>query len=158
MTMPFEVFAPEQLTVNDIDMLGPAWLVLDLANLWQTQWAWDNRIVPGVAGSIPFNAAEDDLRISLPFWVLGSHDQFGDPHPDAQTGFWRNWQFLAENVWNGEPAGCYYTPPDPDEDPIYFIGQFSAPQISERYPTDWKGTLPVILSGGAVRSVRSAGS
>jgi hypothetical protein len=155
MTMPYEVFEPEQLTANSVDLLGPAWLVLDLANLWQTQWFWDNRVAPGSAGTRPFNAEEDELRTSLPFWVGGGYDHNGDPHPDTQTGFWRNWQYLSDNVWNGYVISCTYQPPDPDADPIGFQAQFSAPQITERHPTDWKGTLGIILPSGALRATGS---
>ena len=150
------VFNGEQLTVNDVTFVNDyGWLALDLSKLWETQWAWDNRVAPGAVGSLPFNAAEDQLIVQLDLWIVGSHFVDGTHYDNPQTGFWRNWRHLSENVWTGEPAGCYYQPPDPTEDPIYFIGQFSAPNITERYPTDWKGTMQVILSAGAVRSAGS---
>lgn len=150
------VFGGEQLTANGVTLVnGWGWLALDLSKLWETQWFWDNRVAPGVSGSLPFVAAEDELKVSLDFWIVGTHFFDGTPYDDPKKGFWRNWQYLAENVWNGQVVGSTYQPPDPEESPINITTQFSAPSISERYPTDWKGTLQVIVSGGAVRPVGS---
>jgi len=149
-------FNGEQLTANGVTLVNEfGWIALDLSKLWVPQWFWDNRTAPGVAGTLPFNAEEDQLAVQLPIWVVGSHFVDGTLYDNPQAGFWRNWQHLTENVWNGYIISCVYQPPDPDADEINFQAQFSAPDISERYPVDWKGTMQVILAGGAVRATGS---
>lgn len=158
MSMPFEVFAPEQLVINDIDMLCPAWMVLDLANLWIPTVVHENRVNPGVAGSRPLDGAIDELRTTLPFYITGYCDPDGVPYSDMRVGFRRNWRILANEVFVAETVSCTYTPPDPEESPLTISIQVGTPAISERYPTDWMGSLPIILPYGPLIGADPVGS
>ena len=157
MSMTWEVFSPEQLTVHadvDIDLLCPAWVALDLANLSVPQTTFENRVAPGVAGSNPLAGIEDQLSTTLPFHLTGFCDRFGVEYASMQTGFRRNWVFLCQGLFIPDGAttawDATYTPPDEDEDPIEFRIQFAAPTITERHPTQWVLTVPVILPDGAL--------
>lgn len=154
-TYHLEAFGGEQLTPNGVPMRCPAWVLLDLENLWLPQYVWDNRTAPGVDGTFAFAAAEDELRTTLPFWILGTHDWDGYPYEDSRVGFRRNWLYLLDNVFTGEVVATEYQSGDPDEPPTTFGMQFSAPTFSERYPSDWKGTVAVILPSGAIRGAGS---
>ena len=152
-TMPSAVFAPEQLTINSVDTLGPAWLWLDLANLWIPTSTWQNRIASGAVGSNPLPGIQDELITSLPFWVWGRCDWEGTPYADEQTGFRRNWRYLCNHLFLPPNAGYYtavYQSPDADEDPITFPIQVRKPSITERYPTIWTGQVEVCLPDGAL--------
>ena len=157
MTMPYEMFAPEQLTINGVDMLGPAWIVLDMSNLWIPTATWDNRVAPGVAGSNAEPGIENELRTSLPFKLTGECDRFGDPTSSPRVGFRRNWNYLRLNLLllDGSVTSfdATYQSADVDEAPIEFQIQVLDITISERTPTDWSGSLQVCLPAGALPSL-----
>ena len=159
--MPWEVFAPEQLTVTsglnpavEIDLLAPAWMVLDLARLSIPNILIDNREAPGGTGSNPLPGAELELRAALPFWITGSVDRNGiEPSISTEAQFRRHWVYLSQHLFvpSGDDAlDAVYQSPDPDEDPIEFRIQFAAPDIPARWPSDWQGLLNVVLPDGAL--------
>lgn len=148
MSMPFEVFDPEQLTINDVPMRCAAWMVLDLENLWIPTISFDNRVAPGVAGSVPFDGSFEEIRTSLPFWITGYCDPDGVPYDDVRVGFRRNWRILATEVFDAGIGTATYQSADAEEDELPFRIQVPTPTISERYPSDWKGSLAVILPDG----------
>lgn len=153
MSMPSEFFGTETFTINDVDMLCPAWIVLDLANLWVPTVLYDNRVAPGLTGQTALEGVQDELRTSLPFRMTGAVDHLGNAHPDPVTGFRRNWVYLCQNVFLPPTAPAHtalYQSPDAYEEPFEFDIQVATPVIGDRYRTMWEGTLPVILPGGAL--------
>lgn len=152
-SFPVEVFAPEQLTVNSVETIGPMMMWLDLANLWIPTSEWENRIAGGVAGSQAQAGIQTELRTTLIMWVQGGVDWEGTPYADRQTGFRRNWRYLSNNLFL--PSGdkyyeAVYQSPDATEDPITFPMQIVAPRINDRKTTMWQGTVDVCLPLGAL--------
>lgn len=152
--LPYEFFAPEQLTINGVEMLGPAWMLLDLADLWVPLNVVANREIPGSGGRLPLVPVGDQIEVSLPLRLIGDVDWNGDPHPDPIVGFRRNWVYLVENVFSPPDSGvawdAIYQSPDPAESPVEFLVQVQAPTVSERFPTLWEGAVTLVLPGGAI--------
>lgn len=159
MSFNTDLFDGEQLTIHhplgDIEMVGPAWVLTDLANLSDPAVSEaENRIAPGVAGSVPLPQIEDEVRTSCPLWVGGDVDSDGDPWPTAQIGLRRNWAFLASRLF--VPSGvspafdATYTPVDPDEPEIECRVQFGAPVVERRTTVQWFYKVPIVLPDGAL--------
>lgn len=147
------VFGIEQLTINSVDTIGPAWIWRDLSNLWIPTSTFANRVAPGVPGSSPLPGIQDELHTSLPFWISGTCDWEGNPYSDPYVGFRRNWRYLMNNVFLPPTAAYYeavYQSPDADEAPITFPIQVVAPSISGRHLDVWEGDVAVIIPTGAL--------
>ena len=153
MSMPVEVFAPEQLTVNGVDLICPAWMVLDLADLWDPVTVYENRPSPGIGGTNPLPGIQDQLVASLPFKLVGSVDWEGNPYSSFRVGYRRNRRYLNNNLLIPGVAaalGAVYTSDDPTEDPVEFAIQIRGITWQTRVPSEWSGRLEVCLPDGAI--------
>lgn len=152
-TMPVETFGIEQLTINSVDMRCAAWVLLDLADLWDPRTVFENRPSPGIGGTNPLPGVQDELVVSLPFWLTGSVDWEGNPYTNVETGFRRNRLALNNNLLlPGADAtlAATYTSPDPDETPIDFGIQVRGLTWEDRKPSQWTGRLELCLPEGAI--------
>jgi len=87
------------LTINDVSMRTPAWLVLDLSPLWGfPDLRRGSTLVPGKAGRQPNPRRVDETTHQLPMQITGAVDHLGAQHSDPIQGLKDNLDYLWENV------------------------------------------------------------
>lgn len=105
--MPLNAYACEgTLTIGGVSMNTPAWSVQGddtgqggLLALWiYTEQRGEDRLIPGVAGVIPYRRRETVTRHDLRLLVVGDVDQAGTPYADATEGLATNLAYLESNV------------------------------------------------------------
>ena len=152
-------FAPEQLTVTSgvdpgvtINLIDFAWIVPDLVKLSVPAVVIDNRPAPGVGGTTPLPPASDEVRATLTMHITGQVKADGTPTDTTlQAQFRRHWVYLSQHLFipsGADALDAVYTPVDPDEDDIACRIQFATPSLGDLWPTDWVGTLNVVLPDG----------
>lgn len=88
--MPFPSAATEQLTIDSVDFICPAWWVTDLSPLWGRATAVGNDIpIPG-GETIPMRKRLPSWRVVLPMAIGSDVDPSGTPHADALIGLEEN--------------------------------------------------------------------
>lgn len=87
------------LTIDGVLLNTPAWDITDLTTLWvETTVRGNDRLLPGVAGVIPYRRRLDVMSYSLPMLVSGDVNEDGDDYPDAWVGLETNLQTLYDDV------------------------------------------------------------
>jgi hypothetical protein len=94
------------LTINSVVMNGPAWDITDLTELWHViDQRGQDRILPGVAGVIPYQRRETVTRIDLDLVIVGSANQSGTPFADVIVGLRTNIDTIMTSVVNPPGSG-----------------------------------------------------
>lgn len=87
------------LTIDGVLLNTPAWDATDLTTLWvEASVRGGDRLLPGVAGVIPYRRRLDVTEYALPMLVSGDVDENGDDYADAWVGLETNLQWLWSNV------------------------------------------------------------
>lgn len=88
-----------QFVINGVDMITPAWEVVDLTSLWLTpRVRGSDRLIPGINGVRPFKRRTTVTEHNLPFVVVGGFDQAGVALADPWAGLQANIDYLRLNV------------------------------------------------------------
>ena len=143
--------------VDGVDMIGPAWSVLNIQALWQgPQVTRSNRVQSGTQGRKGYPQVVDETVLSVQFLIVGDVDHTDTPHTDAQIGLALNYDYLRTNVWDPVDPLRTSTLTMPDGDVREAEVQFDPfPLPSLTGLTTLVGTLTVILPGGYHRPVGS---
>lgn len=98
---------PVSGTVKDgIDMHTPAWTVVDVTSLWMgADVRGEDRLLPGVAGVIPYRRRNTVTQHSLPMIIIGSRNRLGVAYSDMWVGLESNINYLRTNVVNPTNVG-----------------------------------------------------
>lgn len=87
------------LTIDGVSMHTDAWTIVDLTNLWfGGDVRGQDRLIPGVAGVIPYRRRTTVTTYSLPMVIIGDVDQTGTPYSDIWEGLESNINYLRSNV------------------------------------------------------------
>jgi hypothetical protein len=93
------------LTINAVLMHRGAWDCVDVLELWEAaDQRGSDRIIPGVAGVIPFLRRPTVTKHSLPMVISGAVNQAGTPNVDPIAGLQANIDYLNANVVTGSVA------------------------------------------------------
>lgn len=88
-----------QLTVNGVDMIGPAWQITNLIGLWRKPTVTIiNRRRTGQLGRKAYPPIIDETHVTVPIVIIGDCDQDGTPYDNKQIGLESNLNFLIYNV------------------------------------------------------------
>lgn len=141
------------LDVDGIPLMSPAWTIETLAEMYGTpDVRGDDRLLPGVAGVIPFRRRYTVMRYSLPFIVVGNVDQDGVPFDDPQVGLVTNLRYLAANVWaptnvgNGTRTVTWHVPDGTTVEVAAHVLGFPSPDLKPYGVAI--GTLELSVPGG----------
>ena len=94
------------LTIGGIDLNCPAWDITDLTPLWaEFDVRGDDRLLPGVAGVIPYRRRLDVTTHALAMLISGDVDRFGAVNANAWIGLEQNVAYLRANVVNPTNVG-----------------------------------------------------
>lgn len=94
------------VAIDGVDMHRLAWEIFDLTSLFgEPEQRGENRMIPGVAGRIPYAPRADETRLSLPYVVTG-HWTPGDDWVDP-TNIYQQLQANVAFLLGGvlEPTG-----------------------------------------------------
>jgi len=87
------------LTIGGVDMMGPAWQVRNLIELWMpASQRGSDKVVPGVAGRRPYRRFNDATTRTLSLKITGDVDRTGAAQSDFFEGLQANIDYLITNV------------------------------------------------------------
>lgn len=90
-----------QWNVDDVDMICPAWWVLNIQVLFQGPTVViANRQQAGTNGRKGYPGITDEAKVSLRFVINGTVNSDGDPYEDPREGLIANYDFLRTNVFD----------------------------------------------------------
>lgn len=91
--------AAGNLTIGGIAMMCPAWVVLNLHELWQpADQRGEDRLIPGTAGVVAYPRRDTVTRRSLQMLISGTHDRTGAATSSPLAGLQANIDYLRANV------------------------------------------------------------
>lgn len=144
------------LIIGGIVMNGPAWDISDLTDLWFTaDVRGDDRILPGVAGVIPYRRRTTVTRHDLTILVIGDVDATGAPHSDSYIGLETNISSLYTNVvtptntGDGTRAASLVLPSGATRTAnIHILGLVKQRQFLSDYQSALEATLQISIPAG----------
>lgn len=87
------------LTIGGVDMMGPAWQVRNLIELWlPSQQRGRDKVIPGVAGRRPYRRFDDATVRTLSLKITGDVDRTGAAQSNTFLGLQTNIDYLITNV------------------------------------------------------------
>lgn len=87
------------LTIGGIGMMGPAWVVTNLYELWlPADQRGSDRVRPGATGTLPVRRYATATRKSLRMKIAGDVDRTGAASSSLLTGIYTNIAYLRDNV------------------------------------------------------------
>lgn len=87
------------LTIGGVDMMGPAWQVRNLVELWMpAQQRGRDKVIPGVNGRRPYRRFNDATTRTLAMKITGDVDRTGAAQSDKFEGLQKNIDYLIANV------------------------------------------------------------
>ncbi len=87
------------LSIGGVDMMTPAWVMLDLFPLWTgADVRGGDREIPGTSGFKPFRRRQTATKFALPMIITGYVDQFDVPFTNPWVGLESNLDYLRTNV------------------------------------------------------------
>jgi hypothetical protein len=94
------------LTINSVDMMQPAWQVMNLIELWlPAQQRGEDVVIPGVAGRRPYRRFVDATRRTLRLKITGDVDRNNTPQSNKFVGLQTNVDYLITNVVDPPTTG-----------------------------------------------------
>lgn len=91
--------AAGDLTIAGVAMNCPAWVVLNLQELWQpANVRGSDRIIPGTSGVTPYRRRATVTTRSLQMLISGTHDRTGAAAATSLRGLQVNVDYLIANV------------------------------------------------------------
>lgn len=89
-----------RLTVNSVDLWGPAWVAPSLTRLWfDFEERGESVLLPGAPGRRSNPTRYDEVEVLLPFFLNGVEDHLGAPYASAWQGLADNLDYLYTNVF-----------------------------------------------------------
>lgn len=93
-----------QLTINGVDLVGPAWDVVNLRKLWTvTATRGSNVLIPTVQGKKARRLRVDEVNHTLDMVIIGEYDRLSSENADPVVGLEANINYLRANVT--DPTG-----------------------------------------------------
>lgn len=86
-------------TATETYLRGPAWAILEMADLWNENLRGDNVLIPHAAGTKPYPKILDEGTYVMPFCIVGDCDRAGNAtgsNPLDQLD--DNWRWLLAHV------------------------------------------------------------
>ena len=122
--------AAGDLTIGGVAMNGPAWVVLNLNELWlPANVRGSDRIVPGAVGVLAYRRRATVTTRSLQMLISGTHDRTGASVADRFEGLQANVDYLIANVVDPVGSGdgtrsAVLTMPDSTTrtEPVHVLG------------------------------------
>lgn len=97
--MPYVITADEYVSIGDVPLATPAWVLENLFELWQgPETRGQDRILPGAAGVRPYRRRATVTRRSLQLSIFGDVDWEGNANADWRVGLQENIDHLRANV------------------------------------------------------------
>jgi hypothetical protein len=91
--------AAGNLTIDGVAMMCPAWIVLNLHELWQpANQRGDDRLIPGANGVLALKRRPTVTQRSLNMLISGSVDRTGSANANKLIGLQTNLDYLRANV------------------------------------------------------------
>ena len=91
--------AAGDLTIGGVAMNCPAWVVLNLQELWNpANVRGSDRIIPGTSGVMPYQRRATVTTRSLQMLISGTHDRTGAAAATVLRGLQVNVDYLIANV------------------------------------------------------------
>jgi hypothetical protein len=94
------------LTINNVDMMAPAWQVRNLHDLWlPANQRGEDRIIPGVSGRKAYRRFADTTTRTLLLKITGDVNSAGTPQTNKFQGLQANIDALITSVVNPTDTG-----------------------------------------------------
>ena len=91
--------AAGDLSIGGVAMNCPAWVVLNLQELWHpANVRGSDRLIPGTDGVLPYRRRSTVTTRSLQMIISGTHDQSGNTTTTPLLGLQANFDYLVANV------------------------------------------------------------
>lgn len=143
---------PGTLTLNGVNMTGPAWQVCDLYLLWQdADQRGTDRIIPGTPGVLSYPRRANETTYTLPLVVTGYCNQSGTPYSNPYEGLQTNVAYLQTNVTQpvitgaGTVAAVMTMPDATTRTAAVHVGPM---RITDRLGPIWLFTIDVQIPSG----------
>ena len=85
----------EYITLGTVPLATPAWLATNIDIFWNVgSQRGDDRIIPGAAGTRPYQRRLTVTKRTLELVVFGAQDRTGATNADPRLGLWNNIKVL----------------------------------------------------------------